>query len=163
MVISRIDVVPGCADRPAAGTPIAHVAAQVILGDLITPALIPTALSNLGASVTLATPAALIGLSWLLPALSPVLALPRLSVLPRLLHRLAARCILAPPGQRLHLIPKAFDVIERGRLIPSLPRLLAGFSWAKALLCLVHLLAQLVETLADAIFRSVGIGINPAA
>src|ERR1700723_2038961 len=148
MVIPSIDVVPGSANRPAAvGAPIAHVAAEVILGDLVSPSLIPTSLSHLGASVTLATPAALIGLTQLLSTLPPVLALPRLSVLPLLLTGLAAGTVLSSTGQRFHLIPEPFNVIERGRLLAlSLPLTLAGFARTQTLLCLAYLLAQLVET-----------------
>ncbi len=55
-------------------------------------------------------------------------------------------------------------MIKRGCLVAlSLPLTLAGFARTQTLLCLVHLLAQLIETLADALFCSVGIGINPAA
>ena len=165
MVIPGVDVVPSSANRPTAvGAPVAHVAAQVILGDLVSPTLIPTTLSHLGASVTLATPAALIGLARLLSTLPPVLALPRLSVLPLLPTGLAAGTVLSSTGQRFHLIPEPFDMIKRGRLLAlSLPLLLTGVARAKSLLCLVHLLAQLVETLADTLFRSVGIGIDSTA
>src|ERR1700733_15998813 len=147
MVIPSIDVVPGSANRPAAvGAPIAHVAAQVILGDLVSSTLVPTTLSHLGASVTLATPAALIGLARLLSTLPPVLALPGLSALPLLLTGLAAGTVSPPPGQRFHLIPESFDVIKRSRLLAlSLPLTLAGFARTQTLLCLAYLLAQLMD------------------
>ena len=80
-----------------------------------------------------------------------------------LLARLAPQWILSPSGQRLNLIAEAFDVVERSRLLAALRLTLPGFARAQTLLCLVHLLAQLVETFADAVFRSVGVGIDSPA
>ena len=88
-----IDIVIGCADRPTPGTPIAHVAAPVVLRDLVS-----TTLSNLCARTTLATPLALVGPAQLaaLPGLLASLALPRL------LTRLAT---LLPAGLALAGLP----------------------------------------------------------
>ncbi len=127
--------------------------------------MIPAALSNLSARATLAAPTALPlpGLSRL-SALSLLLArLSRLSALSLLLAGLAAQWILSTPGQRLNLVAEPFDMVERSRLLATLRLTLSGFARAQPLLCLVHLLAQLVETFADALFRSIGVGIDSPA
>jgi hypothetical protein len=76
---------------------------------------------------------------------------------------LASQRILAPPRQRLDLIAEPLDVVQRSSLVAALPLLLSWLSRPQTLLRLVHLLAQLVETLADACFRSIGIRVNPPA
>jgi hypothetical protein len=162
MVVARVDVVPRRAHRAATGAPIPHVAAQVILSDLVSPTLISTtALSNLGPRATLVAPTPL-PLPWLptLPRLLPRLSispllLARLStLLPGLLAGLASQRILSACGQRLHLIAEPFDVVKRRGLLAILRLTLHRFAWAQALLRLVHLLAQLIETFADAFFCS---------
>jgi hypothetical protein len=169
MIVASVDVVPRRAYRAAAGSPIAHVAAQVILGDLVSPTLISTtALSNLSARATLAapTPLPLPGLSTL-PGLLPGLSIPTLllalALRPGLLAGLAPQRILSTRGQRFHLIAEAFDVVKRSRLLAILRLTLPRFAWTQSLLRLVHLLAQLVETFADAFFCSVGVGIDSPA
>jgi hypothetical protein len=169
MIVASVDVVPGCAYRAPARSPIAYVTAQVILGDLVSPTLISTtALSNLSPWATLAapTPLPLPGLSTL-PGLLPGLSIPTLllalALLPGLLAGLAPQRILATRGQRLHLIPEPFDVVKRSRLLAILRLTLPRFARAQSLLRLVHLLAQLVETFADAFFCSIGVGIDSPA
>ena len=137
MVIPSIDVVPGSANRPAAvGASIAHVAAQVILGDLVSPALIPaTTLSNLSTWPTLAAPLPLplprlstLPLPPWLSALLSGLATPPL--LTRLLSGLAPRRTLSPRRQRLNLIAESFHVVQRSRLVAALRLTLPGFARA---------------------------------
>src|SRR5580704_17050024 len=170
MVVAGVDVVPRGPHRAAAGAPIAYVTTQVILGDLVSPTLVSPALSNLGARATLAapTPLPLPGLSTLprlLPGLfvAPLLLARLSTLLPGLLPALASQRILPTSGQRLHLITEPFDVVKRCRLLAILRLTLPRFAWAQSLLRLVHLLAQLVETFADAFFCSVGVGIDSPA
>ena len=54
-------------------------------------------------------------------------------------------------------------MVQRSRLLATLRLTLTGFARTQPLLCLVHLLAQLVETFADALFRSIRVGIDPPA
>jgi hypothetical protein len=67
------------------------------------------------------------------------------------------------PRQRLNLIAEPLDVVQRRGLIATLRLSLTGFARTQTLLCLVHMLAQLVEAFADALFRPVGVGIDPSA
>jgi hypothetical protein len=103
-------------------------------------------------------------LSWLttLPLLLPRLSIPPRR-LPRLLARLAAQRILSPPRQGLNLIAEPLHVVQRSGLVATLRLPLPRFARTQTLLCLVHLLAQLVETFADALFRPVGIGVDSPA
>ncbi len=80
--------------------------------------------------------------------------------LPRLLTRLMARWVLSAPGQRFNLATEPFDMVQRSRLFASLLLTLPGLARTQALLCLVHLLAQLFETLADALFCSICVGVH---
>ena len=161
MIVAGVDVVPGCAYRATARSPIDHVTAQVILGDLVSPTLISTtALSDLSPWATLAAPTPL-PLPWL--STLPLLLAGLSSLLPGLLAGLAPQRILSTRGQRLHLIPEPFDVVKRRRLLAVLRLTLPRLAWAQSLLRLVHLLAQLVETFADAFFCSIGVGIDSPA
>ncbi len=153
---------------------------------MVSATLIPAiALSNLSPWPTLTAPLSLplprlAALSWLstlpwlttLPRLSslslllaglsiPPLRLPRL--LAWLLARLAAQRILSPPGQRLDLIAEPLHVIQRSRLIATLRLPLTRFARAQTLLCLVHLLVQLVETFPNPFFSPIGIRIDSPA
>src|SRR5271155_5864156 len=152
MIIPGVDVVPRCADCSTTGGSMAKVAPQVVVGDLVPPA-------NLGARGALAAPTALVGLSLLcaLPWLSG------LSALSGLLARLAAQRILSSRRQRLNLVAEAFHMVERCRLLATGRGTLARFCRAQPLLCLVHLLTQLLQALADTVFHSVAVGVHPAA
>jgi hypothetical protein len=83
-----------------------------------------------------------------------------LSALSLLLARLAAQWILSAPRQRLDLVAEPFDVVQRSGLLTLTLR---RFAWALPLLRLVHLLVQLIETFADAVFRSIRVGVDSAA
>ena len=51
-------------------------------------------------------------------------------------------------------------MVQRSSLVAALPLLLPRLTRAQTLLRLMHLLAQLVEALADAFFCSIGVRIN---
>jgi hypothetical protein len=141
----------------AAPTPLTLTKLSTLTG-LTTLSLLLSALCLLLSALSLL----LTTLSLLLTTLSLLLtALPLLlSALPLLLSRLPPQWILPAPRQRLDLAAKPFDVIERSGLL-TLP--LRGFPRPHALLRLVDLLAQLIQALADALFRSVRVGIDSAA
>jgi hypothetical protein len=105
----------------------------------------------------------LTGLSLLLPLLLSWLA--ALCLLAALsLAWLAARCILSIPRQRLNLCTEALDMIKSGCLVALSWRLaLSLFAGAQSLLCLVYLLAQLIETFADAFFCPVRVWVHPTS
>jgi hypothetical protein len=94
-----------------------------------------------------------------LPLLLTTLSL-LLSALSRLLARLAAQWILSATRQRLDLVTEPFDMVQRSRLLTLALR---RFARALPLLRLVHLLVQLIEAFADALFRSIRVGIDSAA
>jgi hypothetical protein len=125
---------------------------------LTTLSLLLTTLSLLLTTLSLLLSA----LSLTLSALSLTLTtLPLLlTTLPLLLSRLPPQWILPAPRQGLDLVAKPFDVIERGGLLTLALR---GFPRAHPLLRLVDLLAQLIQTLADTLFRSIRVGIHSAA
>ncbi len=64
------------------------------------------------------------------------------------------------PSEGFDLVAKPFDVIERSGLLTLALR---WFARPHALLRLADLLAQLIQTLSDALFRSIGVGIDSAA
>jgi hypothetical protein len=93
-------------------------------------------------------------LSLLLSALSLLL-----TTLSLLLAKLPAQWILPAPRQRLDLVAKPFDVVQRSRLLALALR---RFARALPLLRLVHLLVQLIEAFADTLFRSIRVGVDSA-
>jgi hypothetical protein len=114
-------------------------------------------------------PLLLTTLRLLLPSLPLLLTRPSLllsslplllSALSLLLARLAAQWILSATRQGLDLVAEPFDVVQRSRLLTLALR---RFARALPLLRLVHLLVQLIETFADAVFRSIRVGVDSAA
>ena len=158
MIVPGVEVAPRGAGGLTPGAPITQVAAQPILAYLVPRWLAAGThlswLSNLPRLAAL--PLLLTRLSWLSRS-SPALWLAGLS----LQTSLAAQRIL--PSQRLDLIAETLYMVKGSRL-PAVLRLARhGLTGSQPLLCLVHLLPQLVEALADAFFRSIRIGVDSTA